>query len=299
MFKPDRGKPRGDTGGCQNHETRIMPPAVINPADGLATPARLPSFYLPHGGGPCFFMDDPHGTWLGLASFLRSLPGTLPVRPRAILIVSGHWETPGFMLTANPRPPLLFDYYGFPPHTYQLRYDAPGAPELAQRAATLLREAGFSAALDPQRGLDHGGFIPLKVVYPEADIPVVELSLERGLDVTPHLDAGLALAPLRDEGVLLIGAGMSFHNLRAMGDARATLPSQQFDAWLHKAVSLPGNDRARELKRWTEAPSARICHPRPEHLLPLMFAAGASDLPGTRVFNEKVLETMISGFRFE
>lgn len=221
------------------------------------------------------------------------------MRPRAILIVSGHWETSGFTLTASRKPPLLFDYYGFPPHTYQLRYEAPGAPQLAQRAAALLREAGFSAALDTQRGLDHGVFVPLKVVYPEADIPVVELSLERGLDAEPHLNAGRALAPLRDEGVLLMCAGMSFHNLRALGDPRSLVPSQQFDEWLNHATMLAGSERARALEQWREAPSARICHPRAEHLLPLMVAAGASERPGQRIFNEQILETMISGFRFE
>jgi aromatic ring-opening dioxygenase catalytic subunit (LigB family) len=232
-----------------------------------------------------------------MAQFLRALPDSLPMRPRAILIVSGHWETPGFMLTASPRPPLLFDYYGFPPHTYQLRYEP--LVRLARATRGMLREAGFSAALDAQRGLDHGVFVPLKVVYPEADVPVVELSLERGLDAEPHLAAGRALAPLRDEGVLLIGAGMSFHNLRALGDPRATIPSQQFDAWLNHVAMLSGAERAAELERWHEAPSARICHPRAEHLLPLLVAAGASELPGRRIYNEQVLETMISGFRFD
>lgn len=233
-----------------------------------------------------------------MASFLRSLPGTLPMRPRAILIVSGHWETPGFTLTASPKPSLLYDYYGFPAETYKLRYDAPGSPELALRAAQLLREAGFTAALDAHRGLDHGVFVPLKVVYPDADIPVVELSLEQGLDAEPHLVAGQALAPLRDEGVLLIGAGMSFHNLRALANPNATLPSQQFNSWLNSAALLPGADRAEQLERWQEAPHARYCHPRPEHLLPLLVAAGASESPGKRIFNELVLKTMISGFRF-
>jgi aromatic ring-opening dioxygenase catalytic subunit (LigB family) len=243
-------------------------------------------------------MEDPAGTWTGMAQFLRAVPASLPQQPRAILVVSGHWETPGFMLTSNPRPPLLFDYYGFPAPTYQLRYDAPGAPEFALRAAQLLREAGFSAGLDAQRGLDHGVFVPLKVMYPQAQLPVVELSLDRSLDAGLQLAAGRALAPLRDEGVLLLCAGMSFHNLRALGDARATLPAQQFDDWLQRAISLPGSDRGDMLERWQDAPAARFCHPRPEHLLPLMVAAGASEAPGRRIFNEQVLGTMISGFGF-
>ena len=261
---------------------------------------RQPTFYVPHGGGPCFFMEDPQGTWTGMERFLRELPSRLPERPKAILVVSGHWETRGgFALTAHPNPPLVYDYYGFPPHTYQLRYDAPGSPALAARARDLLVTAGFAAALDPERGLDHGVFVPLKVVYPDADIPVVELSLERGLDPAQHLAVGRALAPLRDEGVLIFAAGMSFHNLRALGDPRAQAPSLAFDDWLGKAVSLPGPARAEALQTWPSAPAARICHPREEHLLPLMVAAGAADGAGQCIYRELVLQVGISGYRFD
>ena len=259
----------------------------------------LPSFYIPHGGGPCFFMDDPQGTWNGMAAFLRQLPGTLPSRPLAILIVSGHWETQGFALTAAGKPPLVFDYYGFPPHTYQLRYDVPGAPALAATVAGRLGAAGFQTTLDPVRGLDHGVFVPLKVVYPEADIPVLELSLDRSLDASLHLSLGEALAPLREEGVLLIGAGMSVHNLRAMGDPRLTAPATEFDAWLNEAVTAAAPERASRLARWDLAPHARLCHPRHEHLLPLMVAAGSSQQAGERVFREMVLGAPIAGFRFD
>jgi aromatic ring-opening dioxygenase catalytic subunit (LigB family) len=262
-------------------------------------PLRQPTLYLPHGGGPCFFMDDPDGTWRGMERFLRELPQQLPEPPKAILIVSGHWETAGFALTADPRPGLVYDYYGFPPHSYALRYDAPGEPGLAARAAELLIGAGFSAALDERRGLDHGVFVPLKVVFPDADVPVVELSLDRRLDPAVHLAAGRALRPLREEGVLLIGAGMSFHNLRALGDPRASAPSEAFDAWLHDTLMRPGETRAPALMDWQHAPAARICHPREEHLLPLMVAAGAADGPGRRLFHEQVLQVAISGYRFD
>ncbi|MGC4028647.1 MAG: class III extradiol ring-cleavage dioxygenase [Steroidobacteraceae bacterium] len=261
---------------------------------------RLPALFLPHGGGPCFFMDDPAGDWTGMEGFLRSLPARLPEAPRAILIVSGHWETRGgFALTGNARPPLLFDYYGFPPHTYQLRYEAPGDPELAARIAEQLSAAGFPAALDTQRGFDHGVFVPLKVIYPQADIPMIELSLEHGLDPALHLALGAALAPLRDQGVLLMGTGMSFHNQRAYRDPRATAPSAAFDDWLTASCGLPGPGRAARLEAWADAPAARICHPRPEHLLSLFVAAGSSEAPGQRIYSEKVLETMISGFAFD
>jgi aromatic ring-opening dioxygenase catalytic subunit (LigB family) len=259
----------------------------------------LPSYYIPHGGGPCFFMDDPMGAWNGMAAFLRNLPHTLPSRPRAVLVISGHWETHGFTLTSSPQPSLVFDYYGFPAHTYQLRYDAPGAPELAGRAAQLLSDAGLTAQLDPERGLDHGVFVPLKVAMPEARIPVVEMSLDAGLDPALHLAAGRALAPLRAEGILILGTGMSFHNLRTLGDPRALLPSLQFDSWLNASIDAPAAARATALTHWQGAPSARFCHPRPEHLLPLMVAAGASPAAGQRVYNEQVLGSMISGFRFD
>jgi aromatic ring-opening dioxygenase catalytic subunit (LigB family) len=157
----------------------------------------------------------------------------------------------------------------------------------------------LEAALDATRGFDHGVFVPLKVVYPEAEIPVIELSLDRGLDAALHLKLGAALAPLRDAGVLLIGAGMSVHNLRALGDPRMTTPATEFDAWLNNAVTAPGPQRTAALTRWDSAPHARLCHPRHEHLLPLMVAAGASAKPGARVFHEMVLGTPIAGFRFD
>jgi aromatic ring-opening dioxygenase catalytic subunit (LigB family) len=274
-----------------------LPGAAVSAGNDNAP--MIPSLYVPHGGGPCFFMDDPSGVWTGMGKFLAGLPTSLGVRPKAILMVSGHWETRGFALTSGKAPPLVFDYYGFPPHTYQLRYDAPGAPPLAARAASLLQGAGFVAELDAARGFDHGVFVPLKVAFPDADVPVVELSLDARLDAATHLAAGRALAPLRDEGVLLIGAGMSFHNLRAMGDPRMTVPSQQFDAWLTAAACAPADARSEQLSQWDKAPSARLAHPRHEHLLPLMVAAGASERPGRKIYSELVLGTMIAGFAFD
>lgn len=258
-----------------------------------------PSFYIPHGGGPCFFMDDPYQTWSGMAAFLRSLAAQLPETPRAILIVSGHWETRGrIALTGSACPSLIYDYGGFPPHTYSLRYDVPGDPALARRAADLLSSAGFETEIDPDRGLDHGVFVPLKVAFPEADVPVVEMSLDRGLDPGLHLKVGQALAALREEGVLIIGAGMSFHNLRGYGDERFSAPSIDFDRWLADAATREPVERAESLVNWEQAPFARIAHPRHEHLLPLMVAAGASNHPGEQIYSEMVMKTALSGFRF-
>lgn len=258
-----------------------------------------PAFYIPHGGGPCFFMDDPEGIWTSMAAFLRGLPDSLPETPSAIVIVSGHWETAGFALTGGERPSLVYDYYGFPPHTYQLRYDAPGLPTLAAAIAERLRAAGLNAATDESRGYDHGVFVPLKVVFPDARIPVIELSMDRGLDAALHLALGEALAPLREQNVLVIGAGMSVHNLRAWGDPRITRPAMEFDAWLNEAACAAAPVRTAALSRWHEAPNARICHPRHEHLLPLMVAAGSSPNPGRRVFHEMVLGAPIAAFRFD
>ena len=261
--------------------------------------ARQPAFFIPHGGGPCFFMPDPKGHWTGMGAFLRSLAGRLAEPPTAILVVSAHWETSGFRLTGGSGLPLIYDYYGFPPETYTIRYEAPGAPELAERAADRLRASGLRVELDPERGFDHGVFVPMKVAFPAAAIPVVEMSVERSLDPTLHQAAGRSLAGLRDEGVLIIGSGMSFHDLKAFGDRRFTGPSQAFDSWLRAAVAQPGEARSERLARWAEAPEARAAHPTAEHLIPLMVAAGAADGPGETVYREVVLETAISGFRFD
>lgn len=259
---------------------------------------RQPSYFIPHGGGPCFFMDDPNGTWRGMADFLRTIRHDLPERPRAIIVVSGHWETDGFAFTGAATPSLIYDYYNFPAHTYEIRYDVRGDPQLASRAAGLLDGAGLNGWVDPTRGLDHGVFIPMKVAFSDAAIPMVEMSVDRSLDPALHIAAGRALSPLADEGVLILGSGMSFHNMRGYGDPRFTDPSRAFDAWLTDAIEQEGGERAARLIRWEEAPAARLSHPDAEHLLPLMVAAGVNNAPGTRVYAEEVLKTAVSGYRF-
>ncbi|HZV19168.1 MAG TPA: class III extradiol ring-cleavage dioxygenase [Sphingobium sp.] len=261
-------------------------------------PTPLPSLFIPHGGGPCFFMPDPHGVWTGMEAYLRGLATTLPERPRAILLVSGHWESRGFAFTGTERPGLIFDYYGFPPHTYELTYPVPGAPWLAEQAANLLRADGLHATIDRERGLDHGVFVPMKVAFPDADIPLVQMALDASLDPALHLRAGKALAPLREEGVLIIGSGMSFHNLRAYGDPRIAEPSSLFDGWLTAAAQAEPAQRAALLADWAQAPFARFCHPREEHLIPLMVAAGASAAPGQHDYGELVMGGAVSGYRF-
>lgn len=247
------------------------------------TTRRWPSFYISHGGGPWPWLDGMvEGPYARLAASLRRLPEDAGQRPRAILMISAHWEAPAFTVQAHPRPPMIYDYYGFPEHSYQIRYPAPGNPDLALRVADLLRTAGLPTAIDPDRGYDHGMYAPLAIAYPDADMPVVQLSLLQGLDPAAHIALGRALAPLRDEGILIVGSGLSYHNLRAFGPA-AEAASTAFDTWLHEVLARPAAERLQALIDWQLAPAARQAHPREEHLLPLMVAVGAAEHDATDV----------------
>ena len=263
---------------------------------------RQPVFFIPHGAGPCFFMDwQPVDTWDGMAKFLQSIPSRLPERPKAILIISAHWQTSAFRVTASEQPDLIYDYYGFPKHTYELTYPASGAPALAAKISQLLSDAGFESEQDVSRGFDHGVFIPLKMMFPEADIPVVQLSLRRDLDPKAHLLAGKSIEALRDEGVLIIGSGMSFHNMRGYGDTHFTAPSEAFDTWLTTAIEANPEVRFDALCDWMAAPQALASHPagEQEHLLPLMIVAGAAGSDqGHNIYSQQVLKTQVSGFQF-
>ena len=264
--------------------------------------ARMPTWFIPHGGGPCFFMEwNPPHAWNRMADFLRNVASTLPRTPKAIVLVSAHWLTPQVCVTSAAQPELIYDYYGFPPHTYALKYPAPGAPALAQQIVQMLGAAGIPGATDPRRGFDHGMFIPLKLMFPQADIPVVQLSLNDSLDPAQHLAVGHALQGLRDQDVLIIGSGMSFHNMRAYGNPQYGPVSDTFDSWLTQAVQSGAQEREHLLTHWTQAPGARDCHPprAEEHLLPLMTVAGAAGQDsGRKVFSDRVLETTLSAFAF-
>ncbi|MCB9684014.1 MAG: dioxygenase [Alphaproteobacteria bacterium] len=272
-------------------------------AGGSVTPgtARQPAIYLPHGGGPWPFVDVGFGDraqWDGLRAWLEALPASLPEPPKAILVISAHWEEPVPTLMTSASPPMLYDYYGFPPASYTITWPAPGAPLLANRVSELLAAAGLPSATDTERGFDHGTFVPLKVAWPGADVPTLQLSLVRGLDPSVHLAIGRALAPLRDEGVVILGSGMSFHNMRGFGPAGRGA-SEAFDAWMAEACAQPTEERDRRLSRWTEAPAARACHPREEHLLPLMVVAGsAGGDPASVPFRDQLLGVLVSAVRF-
>lgn len=262
---------------------------------------RLPVVYLPHGGGPWPFVEMGLGSQNerdALRVYLESVRELPPSPPRALLVISAHWEEPQPTVMSATRPPLLFDYYGFPPESYALTWPAPGSPELAERVRQLLGAAGIEARANAERGFDHGTFVPLKLTYPEAQIPTLQLSLKAGLDPSEHLAIGRALRPLRDEGVFIIGSGMSYHNMRGFGP-QGRAASAAFDGWLRAAVTADRAGREEQLRNWAQAPSARAAHPREEHLLPLMVVAGAAgDDAGRVAFHGTFLSTEISAHVF-
>lgn len=232
-----------------------------------------------------------------LAASLRGIAAEVGEKPRAVLSVSGHWETPGFAVMGAKEPGMVYDYAGFPPFTYTIRYPAPGAPEVAARVQELLP----GTRLDEQQGFDHGTFAPLAVMYPEADVPVLQMSIRADYDVEAHLEAGRALRALREEGVLIVGSGLSYHNLRLLGAAGAQ-PSRDFDAWLGETLcAYTGEARTARLRQWEQAPAARVAHPREDHLVPLLVAVGAAEEEAaTRIYWEDTFfgAITVSSYRF-
>lgn len=261
----------------------------------------MPVAFVPHGGGPWPFVDFgvPKSEVEDLSTYLRSLRSLPPSPPKAILVVSAHWEERAPTVMTSERPPMLYDYYGFPPESYQITWPARGDLELASRVQDLLRRAGFDAAGDPRRGFDHGAFIPFKVMFPDADMPAIQVSLVSSLDPAEHLAMGRALAPLRDESVFIVGSGMTYHNMRGFQGAHGRGVAEAFDAWLREAVASDPRARDAKLLEWTRAPAARLSHPREEHLLPLMVIAGAAGADaGTCAWNGTFMGLRVSAFHF-
>jgi aromatic ring-opening dioxygenase catalytic subunit (LigB family) len=265
---------------------------------------RQPVVFLPHGGGPWPWMPRLADSYRTLSEYLRTLAGTLPEPASAVLMISAHWEAPKPTLMTAAKPPMLYDYYGFPPDTYEVKWPAPGAPELAGEVESLLSKAGFSADRDAARGFDHGTFVPMALSYPGADIPTLQLSLVDGLDPKEHLKLGRVLAPLRDQGVLIVGSGMSYHNMRGFqrfmqGGPAPTEDSKAFDDWMAEAVQSPADRREGLLAQWEEAPAARASHPREEHLLPLHVCAGAAlDDAATLPYRDEIIGAHVSAVQF-
>ena len=262
--------------------------------------AKQPAMFIPHGGGPCFFMDwNPPDTWKKMEAYLASLAASLPAKPKAMVVISAHWEEKEFTVSTNPNPEMIYDYQGFPDHTFKIQWNAPHDAALAQRVLGLIRNAGITVREDKTRGYDHGVFIPLKVAFPDAEIPVVVVSMKENLDPAEHIAIGRALEPLREENVLIIGSGMSYHNLRQFFGGRENTDAQKFDDWLTAASTAVPTVRDEQLQHWESAPAARSCHPREEHLLPLMVTAGAAgDDKGTHDYGDNVMGLAVSAYRF-
>ncbi len=264
--------------------------------DNSSRPAVL---FLSHGGGPLPLLgDDGHKE---MVKVLKTIPPMID-RPSSIIVISAHWEEEVPTITHGIKPPLLYDYYGFPEESYEIKYPAPGDPQLAEDAFSLLNEHGFNAVLDEKRGFDHGLFVPLKIMYPEANIPCIQISLIKGLDSLEHIKLGEALGGLKRDGLLVIGSGFSFHNMRAFfasPNKESQLKNESFENWLIETCTnraINESERTQRLEYWESAPFARYCHPREEHLLPLHVCYGVAKRASSNVFEFNVLNKKASAY---
>ncbi len=264
----------------------------------------VPIIFIPHGGGPMPLLNEPNHR--SLIQFLKSIGSKLG-KPKAILIISAHWEAGIATASSADNPDVIYDYSGFPAESYKLTYPASGNPELAHHVSKLINDHGLTATTNATRGFDHGTFIPLTLMYPLADIPVVQLSLVNTLDPQHHIDIGKAIGKLREQGVLIVGSGFSFHNMDALqlDSEEVAHKSQLFDTWLNHVVtsdSLSLQQKEDALVHWKQAPEALFSHPREEHLLPLHVCFGAavsSNATATNVFDEIMFDAKVSGFLWQ
>jgi aromatic ring-opening dioxygenase catalytic subunit (LigB family) len=250
------------------------------------------ALFLSHGGGPLPLLgDSAHSE---MVSCLKGIAETI-AKPSAIIVVSAHWEAANATVTSAEHPRLIYDYSGFPPESYEIKYPCPGNPTLANSIIDQCKKAGIAVSSDSARGFDHGLFVPLKIMYPQADIPCVQLSLIGSLDPLVHIKLGRALQDLGDASTLLIGSGFSFHNMRAFF-APETIDSKNanrtFEHWLLDTCSnknISEEERTERLINWEAAPHARYCHPREEHLLPLHACYGFAASACTKSFELRIL----------
>ena len=252
--------------------------------------------YIPHGGGPLPLLGHPGHR--ELVDFLTAIPGQFE-RPEVIVVISAHWEQSIPTLTANASPPLIYDYYGFAPEAYEIEYPAPGHPQLSKELYAGLEAAGIHSQLEDRWGFDHGMYIPLKLMYPEARIPCVQISLMNGLDPLAHISLGQALSGMLTGKILVLGSGFSFHNMKTFGETGTDLKNVEFDQWLSETMTdtgLTASERVGRLVRWEEAPHARYCHPTEEHLLPLHVCCGIAGAPAERVFDGHILGKKSAAF---
>lgn len=258
-----------------------------------------PVLFIPHGGGPLPLLGDRHHE--SMVRFLQEITPEFG-KPSSILVISAHWEENTATITSGDSPSLIYDYYGFPDESYEIQYPAPGAPGLADKIHDLLTESNIESTMNDQRGFDHGLFVPLKLMYPLANIPCVQLSLLKSLDPEEHIRIGRALSALRNENILILGSGFSFHNLRAMMTGQSGQNDEKneaFERWLVETctdIKMNESERTERLSEWEQAPFARYCHPREEHLLPLHVCYGIGQKPAKLVFNDYMLGKKTSAF---
>ena len=259
---------------------------------------NFPAVFVNHGGGPMPLL----GKQANLVEHMRHVVSAHlpPQKPKAIVVFSAHWESNPVKITSSTNPKMLYDYYGFPSETYEYKYPAPGSPELAQRIQNLLQSHDIASELDSERGFDHGDFVPIMIMYPDADIPVVCVSLHSSLSPKINMGIGKALAPLRDDGVLILGSGYTFHNLPAFFNPspESYKSSAEFNDWLKQTMS--SDDVVETLLEWEQAPGARMAHPREEHLLPLFMTAASGGTPKL-IFDveAKTGDHAVSGYLFQ
>lgn len=264
---------------------------------GKKIPRSPRAMFLSHGGGPLPLLGDP--AHVEMVQSLESIAADI-ARPEAIIVVSAHWEERVATITSAARPGIIYDYYGFPPESYEIRYPAPGDPDLARRLQECLRENGVTAVLDGERSFDHGLYIPLKIMYPEADIPCIQVSLLASLDPGEHVALGAAMSAIGGDGVLVMGSGFSFHNMKAFfgsGVSQADERNEAFERWLIDTCSdrsLDEAERTCRLLDWESAPHARYCHPREEHLLPLHVCYGVTKRAATAAVELSILDKKAS-----
>ena len=260
---------------------------------------RSSVLYLSHGGGPLPLLGDKGHQ--NMIDFIRTVTPML-IKPSAILVISAHWEENKPTITSGVFPSLIYDYYGFPKEAYAIQYPAPGSPELANKILDLLNRAGLEGVLDDQRGFDHGLFVPLKLMYPDAKIPCVQLSLLNSLQPKAHIQMGKALVDLRKDNVLIIGSGFSFHNIKEFftpSTIETQAMNESFEHWLIDTCAssqYTEMEREQRLVHWNEAPAARYCHPREEHLLPLHVCYGIAGTAAKKVYQVEILGKMASAF---
>ncbi len=258
--------------------------------------------YISHGGGPLPLLGDPDHQ--EMVSTLKMLSQKI-AKPSAILVISAHWEATEPTVTSGANPSLIYDYGGFPEESYSIQYPCAGEPDLASQVHQKISSAGIKSKLNPSRGFDHGLFVPLKIMYPDADIPCVQLSLVHTLDAQQHIAIGKALSQLQWDNLLVVGSGFSFHNMRSFFYPeldQGNHKNQAFEHWLKSTMmdnELSETQRTDRLVNWQQAPHARFCHPREEHLLPLHVCYGMAGKAADHMFVASIIKKQSSMFLWQ